>query len=166
VDDVIRPASPPQLITGPASDQLPVVRALAKIMDTAFVIPGTDIRFGLDTVIGLIPGIGDAISSAVGGYIVLVAAHLGVSKVVLARMTANLIADALIGVVPIIGDAADVAFKANKMNVELLERALTEPRAARRSSLWLLLGLGLVLLAVAAGGVALTVWVVSRIRGS
>jgi hypothetical protein len=165
VDDVIKPASPPQLVTGPAADHLPVVRALARVMDSAFTIPGTRVRVGLDPLLGLLPGIGDAIASAIGGYIVLVAAHLGVSRVVLARMTMNLAADALIGVVPFVGDALDVAFKANKKNVELLERALAEPKAARRSSVWALLGLGLVLLAIAAGGVLLSVWLVQRLRG-
>lgn len=166
MDDVIKPASRPQLITGPGTDQVPLIRALAKALDTAFVVPGTNIRFGLDSLLGLVPGVGDAITSAIGGYIVLVAAHLGVPKAVLARMTLNLLTDAAFGAIPFVGDVADVAYKANRRNMALLEQSLAEPKAARRSSVWMLLGLGLVLLLIAAGGVALAFWALRRFSGT
>ena len=165
MDDVIKPSQPPTLITAPeTADHLTVVKALARVMDTAFHIPGTNVRVGLDSIIGLIPGIGDAIGSLIGSYIVLVAARLGVSRAVLLRMMLNLGIDTVIGIIPIVGDALDVAWKANVMNAKLLERALAEPRATSRASAWMLVGLALGLVAIIAGGIVLGVWLVGLAR--
>jgi hypothetical protein len=167
VDDVIRPASPPQLITTSAKelDHLAVVCGLAKVLDTAFVIPGTRIRVGLDSILGLLPGIGDAIGMALGGYIVLVAARLGVPRPVIARMLLNLGTDAVVGAVPVVGDVFDVAWKAHAKNVALLEQAVAQPKEARRSSVKLLVGIGLGLVALVAGTVVLTMWLVRLVTG-
>ena len=152
----------PRLILNANEDtQLASVRMLARLMDTAFEIPGTRIKFGLDALLGLLPGLGDAISSAIGGYIVLIAAQMGVPRAVLWRMTLNLGIDALVGVVPLLGDALDVAWKANVKNAALLERALADPHAVRRSSTWMLLGVvGVVLLLIAAS--AVVTWLIVR----
>jgi hypothetical protein len=96
------------------------IDALSRLLDTAFVIPGTNIRFGLDALIGLIPGIGDAITTAMSLYIVNEARALGAPRVLIARMLANVALDGLVGAVPILGDAFDVAFRANRRNMALL----------------------------------------------
>jgi hypothetical protein len=92
---------------------------LANIMDTAIVLPG-NIRIGADAVIGLVPGIGDAITTGLSLWIVKEAHALGASKHVLTRMIGNVAVDALTGVVPILGDAFDVIWRANRRNVRLL----------------------------------------------
>ena len=156
-DDVIRPAHPPTVTTFSAAEEgkLALVRALARIMDSAVEIPGTRIRVGLDSVLGLFPGVGDLIGSAVGGYIIAVASRLGVPRPVIWRMTWNLAVDAVVGVVPFVGDLLDVAWKANVKNVALMEQALADPSAARRGSVWAIVGIvALVLLLGALGAAA------------
>lgn len=104
-----------------------IVRELervSKLMDTSIGIPGTKIQFGLDPLIGLIPGGGDAVGVVISLYLVARAAQLGVPKATLLRMVGNLIADGLIGVVPVAGDIFDVFFKANQRNVKLALDAL------------------------------------------
>src|SRR5207245_11083105 len=118
---------------------------------------------GLDPVIGLIPFIGYLIALLVGSYIVVLASRLGVPRVVVWRMLVNLGIDFLIGLVPIVGDTLDVFWKANAMNARLLERALDDPKAAGRSSFWVLLGLLVVLLVLIVGSLALSIWLVSLI---
>lgn len=133
------------------------VQALARLLDAAVRIPGTNIRFGLDSLIGLVPGVGDLTGAALSGYIVLAAARLGVPPTVLTRMLLNLGVDTLVGTVPLLGDLFDVGFRANLRNAALLERYAGEPDAVRKSSRFavaLALG-GIVLLA--AGALALTV---------
>ncbi len=107
---------------------------LAKLMDAQFRVPGTDIRFGLDGIIGLIPGAGDLSTFAVSGYMLWVMANNGASGVVLARMTFNILIDAIVGSIPIIGDLFDVAFKANMRNMRLMQQHYEEGR--HRGSAW------------------------------
>ena len=97
---------------------------LANLLDTAFVVPGTGIRFGLDALIGLVPGIGDAITTVISLYIVREAHALGASKVVIARMLANVAFDGVVGAVPLVGDMFDVVWRANRRNVALLRQHL------------------------------------------
>ena len=91
-------------------------------MDSEFSVPGTKVRFGLDPILGLVPGVGDAVSFVVGMVIVVDAWRLGARKRVLARMVGNLGVDWLVGTVPVIGDLADFAIKPNRANAELLAR--------------------------------------------
>jgi hypothetical protein len=96
------------------------IDALATLLDTAFIIPGTNVRFGLDALIGLVPGIGDAITTAMSLYIVHEAHQLGAPAHVVARMIGNVAIDGVFGSVPLVGDAFDVAFRANRRNMRLL----------------------------------------------
>jgi hypothetical protein len=100
------------------------VRQLSMLLDSAFVIPGTTINFGLDTIIGLVPVLGDFISAVASGYIILLARKCGVSKWTAGRMVANSLVDFGVGSIPLVGDAFDVAWKSNRKNVALLERHL------------------------------------------
>ena len=93
---------------------------LARWLDSRFRMPGTNIRFGLDAIIGLVPGIGDGLLAIPSGYIVMRAHRMGAPKSVLVRMGLNVGIDFLIGVVTVIGDLFDVGFRANQRNVALL----------------------------------------------
>jgi len=113
------------------------LRALANWLDTAFVVPGTRFRFGFDSIIGLVPGVGDAVTAALGSYILFRAHELGAPKTIIARMALNLAIDAVVGAVPIFGDVFDAAFKSHVRNVKLLlrwlEGANTDPRPEPRN---------------------------------
>lgn len=132
------------------------VRRLARLLDTAVRVPGTNVRFGLDAALGLVPGVGDLAGAALSGYIVLAAVRLGAPAPVLVRMLLNVGVDTVAGSVPLLGDLFDVGWRANVRNAELLERHLASPAASRAASRWVVGGVaaGLALLAVVA--VALT----------
>ena len=110
----------------------------ARLLDERFLIPGTGIRIGLDGILGLIPGIGDTLTAAIGLYPLFRARKAGVPFSVIARMAGNLGLDLAVGSIPVLGDIFDVGFKANRRNVDLLsdylkDRALRmRPSAARR----------------------------------
>jgi len=128
------------------------LQRLAELWDSAFRLPGTRVRVGLDPIVGLIPGIGDAAGALVSAYIVLEAARFDVPGPTLLRMLANVAIDALLGSVPVIGDIFDVGWQANIKNVALIERHLADPHDARRASrAWLLLVIAVLVLLSAAG---------------
>jgi hypothetical protein len=137
--------------------QLEHLRALSRLLDNAFVIPGTRYRFGLDALIGLVPGLGDAVSAVFSSYLVLQASRLGAPRSVVTRMIANIAVDTLVGWVPILGDLFDVAWKSNVRNMALLEQHLQQPAAARAGSRRSLVLLGGVLLLLVTGAVVLGV---------
>jgi hypothetical protein len=95
---------------------------LATVFDTAVLIPGTNIRFGAEAVLRLIPGIGDAMASALSFYLLYEASRLGVPKWLMLRMALNAILEGAIGIVPVAGDAFDIYFRANRRNVALLRK--------------------------------------------
>lgn len=96
------------------------LRKLATLMDSAVEVPGTKFRVGLDGLLGVVPGAGDAIGLIVSAYIVFEARRLGATRKQLAMMTANVLIDSLVGTVPILGDVFDFAFKANVRNLRIL----------------------------------------------
>jgi uncharacterized protein DUF4112 len=102
-------------------DRLARIDALATLLDTAFIVPGTNVRFGFDALIGLVPGIGDAVTTAMSLYIVHEARQLGVPRYLLLRMLGNVALDGIVGAVPVLGDAFDVMWRANRRNVRLLQ---------------------------------------------
>jgi len=110
------------------------IEKLAKLMDAQFKIPGTNIRFGLDSLIGLIPGVGDLGTFAVSGYMLWIMANNGASGFLLARMVTNILIDAIFGMVPVLGDIFDVAFKANIRNMKLMQEHYQEGR--HKGSAW------------------------------
>ena len=121
-------------MTDDRADDRTRLTALARALDTALRIPGTNVRFGLDAVIGLVPGVGDVAGAAIAGYIVLAAARRGAPPSLLARMLLNIAIDTVLGAVPVLGDVFDVAWRANSRNVALLERHVDAPAATRAAS--------------------------------
>lgn len=110
----------------PPDPRLRDIETLARLLDDQFRIPGTSIRFGLDGLIGLVPGLGDVATTLVSLYVVARARDLGVPASVLALMVGNILLDMTVGAVPVLGDVFDVAFKANRRNLGLLQRALAK----------------------------------------
>ncbi len=121
------------------------LRRLSHLLDNAIPIPGTPWRFGLDPVLGLLPGAGDFLGTAFSAYIVLEAARIGIPRSLLGQMVINILLDTVIGSVPIVGDIADATWKANAKNIELLETYWDSPQPEKQTDwfflVWLLLGL-------------------------
>jgi hypothetical protein len=101
---------------------------LAHLLDDAFRIPGTQIRFGLDGIIGLVPAIGDVLAGLASCILIFAAWVRGVPYITLTRMVVNLALDVIIGAIPFLGDAFDIAWKANRRNYALLVRHIERPR--------------------------------------
>ena len=144
-------------------DEAASLRSLARLLDTAVGIPGTNIRFGLDSLIGLVPGLGDLAGAAMSGYIVLASARLGAPTPVLVRMVANVAIDAAVGTVPLLGDLFDVGWKANTKNAALLDRHLGDPVATKRASLGAVAGIVGVLVLLGIGAVSVTILVLKGV---
>ncbi|WP_426440227.1 DUF4112 domain-containing protein [Bradyrhizobium genosp. P] len=107
------------------------LEAIAKLLDVAFILPGTNIRYGIDGLIGLIPIVGDIITTVIQLWLVREARALGAPWHITARMLANVAVDGVVGMVPVAGDAFDVMFRANIRNMRLLRRWLDkQPRQA------------------------------------
>lgn len=102
----------------------PFVRRLVELMDQRFVVPGTRFRFGMDALIGMIPGFGDLLGMVIGSAVFFEAVRLRAPVAVLGRMLFNLWIDSVVGSLPVVGDAFDFVFKANRRNLRLLERHL------------------------------------------
>jgi len=124
--------SPDSSETGPRRQALvEAAELLAKVLDTTVRIPGTSLYLGLDPLIGLIPGIGDVLANLIGTVILGMAARLEVPRIVITRMSLNLLINGVVGAVPILGDLFSVWFRSNSRNADLLRQAATQ--AARRT---------------------------------
>ena len=131
---------------------IPNLDVLAKLMDSQFKIPGTNIRFGLDPLIGLVPGAGDFVTFLISGYMMTILAKNGASGFVLARMALNVLIDSLFGSIPILGDLFDVAFRANQRNMKLMHEHYVEGR--HRGGAWKIVVPLLLILFVFVAGLA------------
>ena len=171
------PANPPQVLppeqTGPGTQNRwgkgawmfrdETLHRLEILLDEAFRIPGTGIRFGIDGIIGLVPGLGDVIAGLLSLIIPLAAWIRGVPYVALVRMLVNLGIGVLIGTIPLLGDAFDIAWKPNRRNYQLLVRHLGEPRKHTWRD-WVFLGLlGLAIALVFAIPMVLVIWLLTWI---
>lgn len=147
-----------------ADPALTRVRRLATVLDSQFTVPGTSIRFGLDALLGLIPGVGDTVGALLGLGVVVAAWRRGAPAGLLLRMGLNLGVEWLVGLVPLLGDLFDVAFKANLKNLALLEAHLADDPAGRPAT-WqgwaALAGLGGVVVAAGAG----SIWLMGQLVG-
>lgn len=141
-------------------DRLSRARALAHLLDDGIRIPVIGVRFGLDPVIGLIPGLGDFAGTIMSSYVVLLGARLGAPRSVIIRMIGNVAVDTIGGAVPLLGDLFDFGWKSNIRNVALLDRWIDQPgrtqAASRRAIGFTIIALAL----LAIGGLALAVLVV------
>jgi hypothetical protein len=146
--------------------ELERLKRLSRLLDSAIGIPGTRYRFGLDAIVGLVPGIGDAIGAIFSTYIIFRAARLGASNAILTRMIGNVAVDTIVGEIPLLGDLFDVGFKSNLRNLSLLEQHVHRPAAASAQSRRVLLLLGVGLLALLVGVVALGVVVAQLVLSS
>lgn len=127
---------------------------LAKLMDSAFVIPGTKIRFGFDTLIGLFPGIGDSVGALISTFIIAQASRAGVPRIVLARMAMHILINTLVGAIPILGDMFSIFYRSNMKNYELLRRYAGQRRTPGAGDWFFVIGFAVVMLAVVAALIA------------
>ncbi|HEY6084472.1 MAG TPA: DUF4112 domain-containing protein [Nitrospira sp.] len=141
-------------------DKADNIRALAKVLDSAFRIPGTGVRVGADAIFGLIPVVGDLAGAALSGYIVLASARLGASPSTLLRMLINIGIDTVVGSVPVLGDMFDAGWRANIRNVDLLDSHLGGSIEARRSNRLVVAAVLFGLLLLAVGGVVIGIAVI------
>jgi len=125
--------------------RIELLRRWSRLMDSAYRVPGTSIRFGWDPLVGLVPGVGDVATASFAVTILYHAYLLGVPRVVLLRMVLNILIDLAAGLVPIAGDVADVAWKSNSLNLALLERH-ERPGAKPTSGDWAIVLLAVVVI--------------------
>ena len=137
------------------------LRTLEIILDEAFRIPGTQVRFGVDGIIGLIPGLGDVLAGMLSLIIPIAAWMRGVPYVTLARMGTNVAIGVLVGAIPLFGDMFDIAWKTNRRNYRLLQLHLSEPHRHTGRDWVILLLMLLVLAAIFAMPMVLFIWLVS-----
>ncbi len=150
------------------------LRRLSYLLDNAIPIPGTRYRVGLDPILGLLPGAGDFLGTALSAYIVLEAARIGLPRASLIQMVTNIIFETVLGSVPVLGDVVDATWKANTKNLALVEEHLDVPQSnvpqSRQRTDWLFLALLLVALlfvvvVMAAISVMLLRWLLGAITG-
>jgi len=122
-----------QLQAGGASDENAVRRMefVAQLLDSAFVLPGTNKRIGIDAIIGMVPGIGDVVTTMLSTYVIWEARNLGVSRLALGRMLANLAIHASVGSIPVIGDVFDAFFRVNQRNMRIVRAQLRSGKNRR-----------------------------------
>ena len=139
----------------------PILDQLAEWMDSKFEVPGLGLRFGLDPLLGLLPGLGDAVTFFVSCYILSAAARYGVPRIVIVRMGLNVAVDLVLGCIPLLGDLLDIGWKANTRNVELLRRTMQTPGGLQRRASWtdwLIVISGLAALLVAITAIVFVTW--------
>jgi hypothetical protein len=139
---------------------------ISHLLDNAFRIPGTNYRVGLDPLLGLFPVVGDAPGAVLAAYIVVEAAYLGVPRETLLRMLFNLVVDATVGSLPVVGDVFDAVWKANARNVQLLEARRGDPTSGAADRRFLVVATACLLgfvLALAAASTLVVVWVVGEL---
>ncbi len=130
----------------------PLFRWVAIVMDELIALPNTNFKFGVDPLIGLVPGIGDTLSAIVSALVLIQAARRGLPKILLARMSLNILINEIVGIIPGLGDAFSFWFKSNKRNYELLLAHTAAPQRARASDwLFVILVLAALFIIVATG---------------
>jgi hypothetical protein len=159
----------PRAVATDSDQRLAHLHRFASWLDEGIRLPGTQVRIGLDPVIGLMPGFGDAAGAVLSAAILVEAVRRGVSRFTLGRIAWNIVLDALLGAVPVIGDAFDFVWKANLKNVALIERHVGRPNKAHQADrLFVVLLIGSLFLLCAAlmvAGILLTAWLFRVIAG-
>ena len=147
-------------LPGKQISKLSKLRRVSRLLDNAITIPGTKISFGLDPIMGLLPGGGDTITGGIAAYIVVEAARMGVPREILYKMVTNIAIDSFVGTVPVVGDLFDVGWKANVKNIELLEKHLDVAESEKSDTLFIF-GLILLLTLIVLGFAAITFFTVT-----
>lgn len=148
--------------TADTAERLRRLRSLAWLLDNSIPLPG-GYRIGLDALIGLVPGVGDAAGALISAYIVNEARSLGAPRSVLLRMIGNVLLDTVFGSIPFAGDLFDAAYKANSRNLALLARYQLDPIGSRRGSRWFVFGFSLLLALVVMLMIAIPVLIIAAI---
>ncbi len=140
-----------------------LTKEFARLLDSKFCIPGTNIRFGIDPIVGLIPGAGDVLAGGISLYFLIQAALLKAKASVLARMFINILLDVLIGSIPVIGDFFDVYWKANLRNARILDELQKNPeKTTSESRLWVWF-IVIQFIAILVGVILLIGWLVAEV---
>ena len=142
------------------------LRRLSHLLDNAIPIPISGYRIGIDPILGLLPGGGDLVAGALGAYIVIEAARMGLPRQVVGQMVGNIVFDSVVGTVPVLGDLFDVGWKANVRNIALLEKHLHLTQPNQKSERLFLIGLIILLTAIVIGFATVTVLVISWLWNS
>jgi hypothetical protein len=159
-------ATRPRPLTEGQEQRLKALRHISRLLDSAFVVPGTEYRIGLDPILGLVPGLGDLTSPLFAMALLWQSRDLGIPRVVQLRMIFNVAIDALVGLLPLAGDVFDFAWKANDRNFALLERYAYEHRRPSAGD-WLFVSTLIVLLVViAAVPFLLAGWLISMVASA
>lgn len=153
---------PPESKRGSAQLE-PLFRWIALLMDDLLRIPGTKLRFGIDPLIGLIPGLGDTGAALVSAVALIQAARHGLPKIILARMSLNILVNELIGIIPGIGDAFSFWFKSNARNHQLLKEHMGAPRKSDRSDWIFVIGVLLALFVIVCAGIAVSFFMLQQL---
>ena len=142
----------------------PLFRWVAIVMDELIALPNSKVKFGLDPLIGLIPGIGDTASAIVSALVLIQAARRGLPKILLARMSLNILINEIVGIIPGLGDVFSFWFKSNKRNYELLLAHTEMPRRARLSDWFFVIATLVILFVAVATGIYVS-WLILRAIG-
>jgi len=147
-------------VTAPPPDpRVARLRRLVRVWDEAVRVPGTRFAVGLDPLVGLVPGLGDALGALVASSVLLTALRAGIPAAIAARMLLNIALDAFVGAIPVAGDVFDAGFRANARNVSLFEHWLADPARAARGSRIALAAVAVGALAVVAAAATFAVWI-------
>lgn len=141
----------------------PLFKWLALVMDEFIRVPGTKFKFGLDPLLGLLPGLGDTGSALVSAFALIQAARLGVPKILLARMSLNILINELVGIVPVVGDAFSFWFKSNARNYQIIKNHAAAPGVARRSDWIFVMAVLVVLGAIVLCGLLISLFIIQQI---
>jgi Domain of unknown function (DUF4112) len=159
-------ATRPRPLTEGQEQRLKALRHISRLLDSAFVVPGTEFRIGLDPILGLVPGLGDLTSPLFAMALLWQSRDLGIPRVVQLRMIFNVAIDALVGLLPVAGDFFDFAWKANDRNLALLERYAYEHRRPSAGDWLFVISLLVLLLLIAAVPFLLAGWLFSVVASA
>jgi hypothetical protein len=159
-------ATRPRALTEGQEQRLKALRHVSRLLDSAFVVPGTEFRIGLDPILGLVPGLGDLTSPLFAIALLWQSRDLGIPRVVQLRMIFNVAIDALVGLLPVAGDIFDFAWKANDRNLALLERYAYEHRRPSAGDWLFVMSLFVLLLVIAAVPFLLAGWLISVVASA
>jgi hypothetical protein len=152
----LRPLTPGQ------QARIAALKRVSQLLDSAFEVPGTGFRIGLDPIVGLVPGLGDLVSPMFAILVLWQSRDLGLPRIVQLRMLFNVAIDAIAGAVPVVGDAFDFAWKANDMNMALLERHAYEERSPAPGDWLFVLGIIALVLVIALLPFAVVIWLLAH----